>query len=654
MENITPSMRLKVKKDTYYVPDSDGGVYFRNNLCSFRMEGSSIIQWVEKLLPMFNGEYTLSDLTEGLSDPYRKRVYEIAEVLSRNGFVRDMSKDRTHDLSEQILKKHASQIEFLDSFGDSGAYRFQTYRQVKVLAVGSGPIFVSLVSALLESGLPKFHMHITDSLPTNRLRLSELVLHARKTDPDISVEEISLLTEGISSRQEILQEHDYVLYVSQEGDLEELRALHAICKENNQVFIPAICLQQVGLAGPLVNADSTGCWESAWRRLHNQMITKDQHFSTDSPIAGAMLANVIVFELFKEITRVSMSEQNNQFFLLDLEKMEGSWHSFIPHPLVIGHESPKLIQDLELHLEQSINKAVPADLLLYFGHLTSAQSGIFHLWEEGNLKQLPMAQCRIQAVDVLSDGPAKSLPEMIGTGLTHKDARREAGLVGIEAYVTQLAEQFVSNLSIQKRTEGHTVDLKQFVGIGAGETVAEGVSRGLQKCLEKELQLQLVTDEYSVSRVHLSVIEDEHCRYYLQALTTMEGSPIISLGEEVSGFPVVWVCINGKWFGSVDLNITSSLRNALKQALIRSQNKPTSYTTQGLEVSIIKIEQKEPLSIPIPKCEVITRSEDLKSAIQFLEKNRKRVLVYDLALEPFLQEGLAGVYGVLLREEESN
>ena len=134
MSNLTPMMRLKVKRDTFFLPDPNSGVYFRNNISSFRMEGNAIVQWIEKLIPMFNGKYTLGDLTDGLPVPYRDRVYEIAEVLYRNGYVRDVSQDLPHQLPDQVLNKYASQIEFLDSFGDSGAYRFQTYRQAKVLA----------------------------------------------------------------------------------------------------------------------------------------------------------------------------------------------------------------------------------------------------------------------------------------------------------------------------------------------------------------------------------------------------------------------------------------------------------------------------------------------------------------------------------------
>ncbi len=69
MPKLKPSMRLKVKRDTFYLPEPNRGVYFRNNSSSFRIEGSGIDQWVEKLLPMFNGEYTLEYLTNGLPDP---------------------------------------------------------------------------------------------------------------------------------------------------------------------------------------------------------------------------------------------------------------------------------------------------------------------------------------------------------------------------------------------------------------------------------------------------------------------------------------------------------------------------------------------------------------------------------------------------------
>ncbi|MGM7722819.1 putative thiazole-containing bacteriocin maturation protein [Metabacillus sp. Hm71] len=649
MTNLNPSMRLKVKRDTFFLPDPNSGVYFRNNVSSFHMKGSTIDQWVKKLLPMFNGEYTLGNLTNGLPGPYRERVYEIAEVLYKNGFVRDVSQDRPHQLADQVLKKYASQIEFLEGFGDSGAYRFQSYRLTKVLAIGSGPFLVSLVSSLIESGLPKFHVLITDSVPTNRLRLEELVVHARKTDSEVAVEEVILKKDGEISWKEIVQPFDSILYVSQEGDVEELRVLHKICREERKLLLPAIFLHQVGLAGPLIHPDSEGCWESAWRSIHHSVLFNDKQFYSFTSTAGAMLANVIVFELFKHVTKVTESEQRYQFFLLNIDTLEGNWHSFMPHPLVTGRVTAEWIQDLDLHLKQSSKREDPSGLLLYFSQLTSAESGIFHLLEEEDLKQLPLAQCRVQAVDPLSEGPAELLPSIVCTELTHVNARKEAGLSGIEAYVSRMSDLLVTSLPPHQSSVGSIVKGEEFVSIGAGETMAEGVCRGLQKCLTAELCKQLVEQKNVVSRVKLSNIEDEYCRYYLQALSTMQGTPIIGLGKEVCGFPAVWVCTNNRWYGSVGLNTTLSLQKALQLALTNGDNQ----VIQPLADSDVFLIDKEPQSLVIRSSEEIPQSEVLQTAFQVLERNRKRLLVFELALEPFLNKGIVGVYGMVLREGES-
>jgi hypothetical protein len=93
-----------------------------------------------------------------------------------------------------------------------------------------------------------------------------------------------------------------------------------------------------------------------------------------------------------------------------------------------------------------------------------------------------------------------------------------------------------------------------------------------------------------------------------------------------------------------------ALRKALQQALMNAQNQSAGLSTQALEVSSVLLEGA-PLSLAIPANEDSAQSEILQSALQVLERTGKRILVFDLALEPFLKEKLAGVFGVLLREE---
>ncbi|MDG0875877.1 putative thiazole-containing bacteriocin maturation protein [Paenibacillus thiaminolyticus] len=633
---MNPSVRLKVKGDTFFLTDSNGGVYFRNNTGSFRMEGDMVDRWIEKLMPMFSGEYSMADLTDGLPEPYRLRVYEIAEVLLNNGFVRDASQDRPHSLPEAVERQYAAQIEFLDSLGGSGAYRFQTYREANPIAVGSGPIFVSLVAALLESGLPRFRMLITNRAATDRQRISELTATARLSDSEVEVEEICPSDDGSLDWPEIVRLADAVLYVAQDDDPGELRALHAACRDAKKLLVPAIYLRQAGIAGPLVHPDSDVCFESAWRRIHRIALGDADHPTAVSTTAEAMLANVVVFEWLKTVSGAT-SELNGQLFLLNPETLEGEWHSVLPHPLVRGLRRAEPTDPFCLPANQGTARQEADRLLSYFYRLTSAKTGILHRWEEGDSKQLPLSQCRVQAVDPLSEGPAELLPQIVCMGMTHHEARREAGLAGIEAYVSRLAGE-----------------LQEYVGIGAGETVAEAILRGLRKCLFEELKSRSDSSLPFVYRITLSKVEDDFCRYCLRALETMQDAPVIGLGQEAAGFPVVWVGTNGYWYGGVGVNRTMALREALRQALMTIQNDAADIQGHILERSSVKVEDALPQSLTIPGFDESEYGMMLQSVRQILQGNRKRIAVVDLSTEPFMKEELAGVFGVSLREEETH
>ncbi|MCM3765552.1 putative thiazole-containing bacteriocin maturation protein [Neobacillus niacini] len=648
MAELNSSSCLKVKRDTFFIPDPKGGVYFRNNTSSFRMEGKTIYQWIEKLVPMFNGKQTLGALTHGLTPPYRDRVYEIGETLFKNGFVRDVSKDIPHQLQPQVLEKYASQIEFIENFVESAAYRFQEYRHTNVLTVGSGPFMVSLVAALIESGLPRINVMIPDTIPTNRLRLGELVQNARKIDPDVEMVEVPYHKgAGRNFWKEVVQDYDWILYVSQDGNVNELRNINQVCKEEKKAFLPAILLDQVGLSGPLTHPESEGCFESAWRRIHQSLLKADKKPQVFSSASGALLANISVFELFKKATGIAGSDQSNQIYLLDLDTMEGDWLSFIPHPSVtLKSVKPELIEDLEPRLQQEPDRDEQEGLLMeYFGSITSKEIGIFHNWEERNLPQLPLSQCFVQVVDPVSAGPAELLPEVVCSGMTHEEARRNAGLKGIEMYVSRM---------IDSREYGfkHLIDRvggnlpEGFLGIGSGESVAEAVCRGMQDYLNEELKHR--KGDQAVFRLPMGAIEDKSCRFYLNALTTLNGSPAIGLKEDVLGFPVVWVRSTGRWYTGAGLNTTLALRNALEQAILDAQNKIHSVKRQETQpiLYLEKIESK----LEIPSCEEMSHLELLQSSIQVLKKNNKQLFVYDLSIEPFLKQGLAGVYGVQIRE----
>lgn len=364
MNNLPVHAKLKANKDTFFLPDSNGGVYFRNNSSSFRMDGDGIYDWIEKLMPMFNGNHSLTEITDGLPLPYQNRVFEIGEILYENGFIRDVSQDAPHELNSALLDRYASQIEFLEADSHSGALKFETYRAANVLIIGSGDMLTSLVSSLLESGLPTFHYLVTDRAETNYDRIHELSERANANDDNVLIQEIDITIDR--PLHEVFEPFDWILYVSQNGDIESLRAIHTICREFKKNFIPAICLSRIGLAGPVVTADREECWESAWHRLHETTLQSENPPESFSPIASAMLANVIVFELFKHVAEGSHRQHNPQFFLLNLETLEGKWHPFIKHLLATDEIfTIDTVQNLQENLAHRSGQYTSTELFVF-------------------------------------------------------------------------------------------------------------------------------------------------------------------------------------------------------------------------------------------------------------------------------------------------
>ncbi|HYK73882.1 MAG TPA: bacteriocin maturation protein, partial [Pseudoneobacillus sp.] len=185
----------------------------------------------------------------------------------------------------------------------------------------------------------------------------------------------------------------------------------------------------------------------------------------------------------------------------------------------------------------------------------------------------------------------------------------------------------------------------------AGVTVSEAVCRGLQVYLDEQLRNRVGDQQNTIFHMPLGTIEDQHCRFYLNALTTLNDVPTIGVAEELFGFPVIGVRSNDRWHIRVGLNTTLALRNALKQALFDTQNQLDSVMKQKMEASVFLKEMNTQLDIP--SCDEITQLEVLESSIQVLNRNGKHLLVYDLAFEPFLKQELAGVFGVQVCGEVS-
>jgi len=493
-----------------------------------------------------------------------------------------------------------------------------------VLIVGSGALLSSLAAALRKLGC-------------SRLRA---VAAASAPGPD-----------GWAWSGSVRQAQ-WVLLASGKPDMAELRALEAACRQAGKPLLPAVVHGGIGLAGPLIRPeDADGGCESGWRRLHLAARGAGSFPGTGSPGSGrsrgaaapppaeaaeaaAMLAHVAAAAWRTEAAEGGRSALRDHLYLLDLDTAEGGFHPFQPHPASSGRRFVPRPLDAERLLEPGSGGAVAGDLPAVFDRLTSPVTGIFQCWDEADLEQLPLCQCRVRPADPLAEREDGWLPEIVCAGLTHLEARREAGLAGIEAYVARAAG--AAELTEQPA---------EWAGIGAGGTAAEALNRALTSALVRLHEER--TPPGRAVRIRLrSVgnIGDAHCRYYWQALTIDRGPPLVGEGERCLGFPTVWVGVGGDWYGGVGLNRTLAFRSALQRAILAA--KPAECKVRPEPAS-----GPEAPALAVPEADGTDDAGLARSALRTLRANRCRLFVFDLAAEPFLRDEWAGVLGVRLEEE---
>jgi len=359
-----------------------------------------------------------------------------------------------------------------------------------------------------------------------------------------------------------------------------------------------------------------------------------------------MLANLIVLDMYRAITEISEPLLSDRIFMLDLNTLEGSYHSLMPRTHADSAVAIEQIDPIESLTRQSNGRARDSeDFMTFIQRITSSHTGILHLWDEGDLTQLPLSQCRAQTVDPLSEGPADLLPLIVRSGLTHWEARKEAALAALEDYVSAMA--------VHSDYPG-MAELRGRMEIGAGETAEEAVYRGLSKCLAKLLRIRSAYREPAILKAEWGSVEDTRCRFYLTALKTMLHDPSIGLGEQLLGFPVIWAGTHGGWYGSPGISKTAAIRSALQQMLHAAQNVSLMPIPQPRDQ--VDLSTESDLSAIPPIIEALSENtdlaEDLREAFRILNLNRGKVSIYQITVEPDLKHFPGCLYGIVLEKEE--
>ncbi len=469
---LTQSMRPKCKGDTYSIQTADG-VYLRRNNSRLLLKGKSLYSLLEHLMPHLNGNVTLEELTTGLDAERKRMITHLIEKLFTHDFVKDTSQDQRHTLHSTLLEIYTANIAFIESFQTSAPHRFESFRNKRLLIIGSGPDLPALLQAGLQAGVKQISAIVIPEAEREADGSKEIVDQPVQWDDEQSVNVIDPpCWENEAEVRGLIQGCDAVLHIAGCSLLARARMLNRLCLDERKTLLQAILLEDRALLGPLVNPESGNCWECAWRRWRANQSDVSEDSARARPLAPAqamLIAQHMLFALFQFFTETGDGESAGKVSVLDLATLQSEGHRFLPHPDCLACRHPAVAAASQfLEQMQQMQQQAPLDaesFLRTMAGCVDERCGLFAAVDSTPFVQVPLA---VYTVHLANPRPAEDQPaslDVIATGVETEEARMRALLKACERYAAQcMPHHRLLPLEVVRQMSCPTVPMKRLLG----------------------------------------------------------------------------------------------------------------------------------------------------------------------------------------------
>lgn len=462
---LTQSMRPKWRTDTYTIPMADG-VYLRGNRSRLFLKGKSLYALLTHLIPNLDGEATLAEISGGLEADRKRMLANLIGKLFAHGFLSDCSQDQQQTLNPLEQEVYAPELALIESWQPEAVTRFEHFRRQRLLLIGSGPGLAALVQASLQSGLHQIEVLATPEEVSEQAGQWEKLTH-ETAGQQIRLRDAPNWDDEDEVRR-VLQAHDAVLHLAGGPLLTRAQMLNRLCLEEQKVLMQAVLVGERAWLGPLVCSESANCWECAWRRLRTNLTAlspqsalwefRDEPLFADSLTGtqATLLANRLVFALFRYFTQVGWPETVSGLEVFDLVTCQSESHTFLPHPHCLACQHPVAPTGQhfleQLQQVQRRNALDPATFLAEMAGCVDEQSGLFATFENSDFVQVPLAVYQVTLPDPLLE--RSQALSVSGVGSKSGEARLRAALRACACYAVRLMERrLLSSEAVQEQRD---------------------------------------------------------------------------------------------------------------------------------------------------------------------------------------------------------
>jgi bacteriocin biosynthesis cyclodehydratase domain-containing protein len=464
-------------------------VVFRNGDKVFSVKGKKIYQWVTSLVPHLTGALTLEEMCAALGADQRAMVSKIVLALIDKGIVKNHVAEDAATLSDAVHARFKSQLELIDHYAERPLKRFKTFRQSRVILVGSGVAFKTLATSLMRNGLKNVTL-----VPNEGARedLREIEAEAESLGRDGVKATLSIIEGTELDRPAEAGNFELVIYCSDSPSLRSAYLLQERCARTGRAYLPSIIFGGRSFIGPFVKPGATCCLlcglmrlssnleerrtASLWRSLLLGPQLSDEGVVASGPTAR-MLGNNLAFEAFKILTDFLPPESDGGVLQQDLYTLATSRATLLAHPLCPAcsrvdrdAEKTQLLEiaqgahDQEMTTEQFLTRWYP--------YINSA-SGIFQSFADDDLVQLPLRASLLLAGDPVDAATPSSRIYTYSVDSSAR-ARYDAVLEATRQYAQALPDQrLLVSASFMELFEARErpVALEQLSGWSGGPSV---------------------------------------------------------------------------------------------------------------------------------------------------------------------------------------
>jgi hypothetical protein len=366
----------KIAPDATFFP-LDDGVLLRNPQGTFALKGKGLFSLIEQLAQHLDGQTLFAQTLNKMSEPVASVSRHVMTVLIQRRIFRNHAIPDVHTLSEAELEMYRDTIGYLEHFLDNAYSSFERYRRCPFLLLGPKLFQKGLAQWLLRAGASKI-------LCTEHLSTSELSV--LKTIPAhlYEVTQVSL-DEGFS-------ESECVLIGMGHTNFTELKHWESYKQKEGKIWLAGFVTPNMAIMGPINRPSQRIPVEVLQRRLalHDLPVSAEENTSFDMTI----LANMMAFEAFKEVTGCLIPETREGVVFLDREKLTSR-----RSPLRMGDstaDQTSLPSKLDAWRRAGHIDISDRDFLNSLSELIDDRLGIFESFDDLNLMQLPIKRSKIR------------------------------------------------------------------------------------------------------------------------------------------------------------------------------------------------------------------------------------------------------------------